>query len=46
MATDSSGESVTADAATVQPSISAQTQPSCRAVTSLWKIETKKAVKG
>ena len=39
-------ESLTADAATVQPSIAAQTQPSCRAVTSLWKIETKKAVKG
>ena len=46
MATDSSGESLTADAATVQPPIVALTQPSCRSVTSLWKIETKKAVKG
>ena len=44
--TDSSSESVTADAATVQPLVAALTQPPCRAVTSLRKIETMKAVKG
>ena len=44
--TDSSSESVTADAATVQPPIAALTQPPCRAVTSLRKLETMKAVKG
>ena len=44
--TDSSSESVTADAATVQPPVAALTQPPCRAVASLQKIETMKAVKG
>ena len=43
--TDSSSESVTADAATVQPPIAAPTQPPCRAVTSSRKIDTIKAVK-
>ena len=46
MATDCSGESLTADAATVQPPVAALTQPPCRAVTSSRKINTTKAVKG
>ena len=45
-ATDSSSEPVTADAVTVQPPIAALTQPPCRAVASLRKIETMKAVRG